>query len=171
MKYLKLFEDYENGNGVITYHGGENELSIDNFKEVGIFTTTDKEAAIWYSYRAEGFLTTLEINLKKPLPNYGKEDFKDKWKPILDEVGIDYTFEEDEDGKGWFIELPEYDDNLFDLIYNEEFLNAVKKHGYDGMTGWDTMFRGSIEVYIPFYKKCVKIISNQNYKENKYVSL
>ena len=175
MKYFKLFEEYlllESENEAVVYHGGPEKLTNDNVKGV-IFTTTDKEGALWYVDRASdeegGWLMTMKVKLKNPLTITCKEDFLEKWAPLLKDANIKYEYK-DLDGS-WSFDCDEITDNggydttnLLDLIYIKAFIEAAKKHKYDGIRTWDVLENGEIEVFIPFYKESITVLKSEKIK-------
>lgn len=180
MKHIKSFKIFENNiNGVEVYHGGGNMLTDDNLLDKPIFTTTDLDAAEWYSDRASDgvesdgveldcWITKMIVSISNPLTCDNKMDFKNKWIPILDEAGVDYTFGEDD--HGWWFESNDIiknggyiECNIYDLVFIDEFLEIAKKHGYDGITGYDELSNYDIEIFIPFYKKDIKVISSERF--------
>ena len=173
------FEDYITENkshSVIVYHGGELPLSNNTLKESPIFFTTNLESAKWYADRAseggEGYLITAKVSIRKPLTCDNLIEFKQKWIPILDDSNIDYTLEEDDDGRGWSFESSDiignggYEEtNIFDLSFIPNFVKTAKYYGYDGIVGDDTFERYDIKVYIPFNsKKQVSITKCKSYE-------
>ncbi len=162
-------------NGIITYHGGEYELTNENIKDEGLFTTPDKESAMWYVERADGWLTKMIVDIKNPLTIKNGNDFKKLWIPILDDTNIDYEFN-DAGKHGWVFksyDIIKHDGsgeyNIFDLIYIDEFVDSAKKHGYDGIVGWDVMFNYDIPIYIPFYRKNINIIDSVKLGDEKNI--
>jgi len=165
IKEFKIFESINDG--VVVYHGGD-ELTDNSIKDGGIFTTNNKKAAMWFvNNRIEygAWLTKMMIKIENPLTEKNK-GFENKWIPILDEAGIDYTFENGEFycldiiKNGGYMEW-----NYLELFYIKEFVDVAIKHGYDGIIGWDVLDNYNIKVFIPFLKKNIKIIENKYFEE------
>ncbi len=170
MKYLKVYESFnqESVNDLIVYHGGENILTDDNLIDKPLFTTNELESVNWYLRRSGdiSWLTTMSITINNPLTCNNKEEFKNKWIPIIDESGINYSFKDY--GQGWSFESYDIiknggyiENNINDLIYIDKFVEIAKKNGYDGIIGYDTMENYTIKIFIPFYKRNIKIISSE----------
>lgn len=168
MIYLEAFETHLNE--IITYHGGGEEITNESLNPV-IFTTTNENAAAWYAagrftqdsdYR--GWLTKFIINFKTPLKLNGSSDMKNKWLPILDDAKIKYNF--NDNGRGWYLKIIDEDididsDFLYDIVYLDKFVETAKKHGYDGIIGYDAMFQSSIKIYIPLIKNVITLIESE----------
>jgi len=163
----------EGVNNLVVYHGGYTKLNNDGIMDYPMFTTNDIEVAKWYAYRSldsgdSPWLTKMVITIQNPLTCDSKMDFKNKFIPILDEAGIDYEFKENEYGVGWYFESYDIldnggyiENNVFDLVYIDKFVEVAKKHGYDGMIGDDPLTNDVIDVFIPFYKRNIKVISSE----------
>ena len=189
MIYLKKFNENID-NGILVYHGG-GKLSNKNIRGV-IFTTTEKWATLHYitgGVGRDGYLTTMNVKITNPLTLENSKIFEEKWLPLLKEAGIKYEFyikgETDMYMKNnintiilndqryknykkgdWYVDYEKYD-GTFDIIYNKNFIKVAKKHGYDGIIGYDTFFQGDIEIYIPFYKENIDVISSEKLSKIK----
>jgi hypothetical protein len=161
--YFKIFESINDG--IIVYHGGD-ELTDDNIKNGGIFTTPNKKDAMWFvNNRIEegAWLTKMIVKIETPLI---EKDFNKKWLPMLDEAGIKYTMNNGEFYCPDIIENGGYMEwNTAELFYIKEFVDVALKHGYDGIIGWDVLDNYSIKVYIPFLKKNIKILEKQYFNK------
>ena len=158
---FKIFESV--GDGIIVYHGGD-ELTDDNIRDGGIFTT-NKQGAMWFvNNRIEegSWLTKMMIKIENPLT---EKDFEKKWLPMLDEAGIEYTFEDGEFNCQAIVDNGGYMEwNTVELFYIKSFVDVALKHGYDGIVGWDELDNYNIKVYIPFLKKNIRIIESKYFK-------
>lgn len=167
IKFFKIFE--LNNKGVVVYHGG-NKLTNDNIKDGGVFTTTDKDGAMWYIHNNSGdnWLTKMIVNIQNPLTCKNKKDFKEKWIPILDESKIDYTFDEDNGIFEFISDGFHIQENMNDLVYIKEFVNVAIKHGYDGIINWDSLPNGQIMIYIPFFKRSIIVIDSEFFPKRNH---
>ena len=140
---------------IIVYHG-----SRDKIEEVkpGLFTTTNKDGALWYTYNNydvdTAYLTTFRLVCDNPLYYENLEGFQKMWLPILDELGYEYEFDND-DGHGWEFycstieeHSPFEGSNPFDCVYLPGFNEKVLEMGYDCIYGYDVMNNYEIEIYI-----------------------
>lgn len=181
-----IFEKELSSNIMISYHGGK-ELSNNNIKDGGLFTTINRDDAIYYVDRMDrgsGWLTKMEIIINKPLICFTKEDFKNYWVPILEESNIEYYLDEEEDmPELWTLQCDEIlktgqgsENNPVDLIYIKKFYKNVVKLGYDGIIGNDLLDDSDIIVHIPFFKKNINVLSSikmseqeiENWRDNRY---
>lgn len=162
---LHTFENFIKENkeeGVITYHGGE-YITNDTVR-VPLYTTTDLWAVEDFYLGRGGYLTTCRVNLKNPLQIENKDDVERDWLPILDELGVDYEYKDDE--YGWKFESKDIpsnglNDNINDVIHIPGFVEKAIEKGYDGINTWDTFFQGSIRIYVPFKKESIEVISSK----------
>jgi hypothetical protein len=167
------------------WHGGK---LLTNIKDSSLFTTTDMNVAGFYANGCSGYVTELEITYKNPLTLYSKAEFESKWIPIMDEVGIEYTYTFSKDE--WTFKSEELnrmdliEANPYDMLYIKRFEDAVKSKGYDCVTGYDGFLhydssflddsvptdknQNAIDIYVPLYKKDIKIITAYFWDEAPY---
>jgi hypothetical protein len=167
MKYLKRFNEHIT-NDVKTYHGG-GYLDNNTIKGV-IFTTTNKSAVEEFYVDRGGYLTEMMVKINHPLTIEDGYQFQKIWLPLFDEAGVKYEFDvKDEVVLGeiykgvWsldYLNVKGRGGDVLDVIYYEKFIEAAKKHGYDGIIAEDTFFQTTCEVYIPFYKENINVISS-----------
>jgi hypothetical protein len=162
--YLEFIK--EDNNDVIVYHGGSAKLTNDNINDV-VFTTPNKEDALWYSYNRGGWLTKMIITIKNPLECNNKSDFKNKWIPILNDADINYDFKElpNDSWEFYSIDIQKYSpyegENFYDLVYIPKFVESAKKFRYDGIKGYDVLSNEAIPIYITFSKESINVISSE----------
>jgi hypothetical protein len=172
MKTFKQFIFENKNNDIIVYHGGD-KLTNSDIKNNGLFTTPDKNGAMWFVQRKKeigeiGWLTKLKVIINNPLTDKNKEDFKKNWIPILNDANIEYEFEEEVNGVSWSFQCDEIlttgkgsENNIWDLLYIDRFLKTAIKFGFDGMIGYDVLEMSEILIYVPFLKKNINIISSE----------
>ena len=164
--YLEFIKE-NTSNEITVYHGGSGKITNDNLKGI-IFTTSSKKDAMWYVVERGNWLTTLNIIIKKPLTCGSKNDFINKWIPILEDANINYEFKDLTDDSWDFYSSDidkhsPYDgySNYYDLVYIPHFVESAKKFGYDGIQGWDIIANYEIPIYISFYKENINVISSE----------
>lgn len=175
-------EDYAVGD-LVVYHGGT-ELSNDDIKDGGIFTTTSKSGAGWYANEfGDKWVTTMKITINKPLfIDLDPDDLETEsvWSKLIEESGIETEIDgstpfglvfliknpDNKDEMYWSYDTGglngyRWTENALDLIFDKNFVKTCLKYGYDGIISSDELHNSSLEVYIPFLKKNINIISSE----------
>jgi len=119
-----------------------------------IFTTTQKSGAQWYAENrgTGGRVHAVTIQAERPFLLRNEDDAK-KLLPLLDEAGVNYTFEPSKGGPGqdiaggvggWWLDVPEINKhsgyegtNPLDVSYIPAVREVLVKHGYDSLQAFD----------------------------------
>jgi hypothetical protein len=128
--------------GEIWYHGGNKNTKLTDTRPM--FFARDKSAARWYAVNFgddEPVITEYRLNITNPAR------LRNLLKAVKEVGATEEDIRKNSNYEGY---------NKSDYLYVPSVVSELKKNGFDGYVGWDSLSNDDIQIAVPFSLKQIK---------------